>query len=295
VKRYKKLLTAVLVIGIVLLVSVILVFLEGPPPEYATLPEVVSETFDILSTDYGQPFILLTLPLAIGTDIIVWTIGVTIWLFGYGSWPGQALSIFLVTHPVLYYFFNIVSLLLGLFVMVVLPYWIFSAVRKAMNTKEHLDWGSSIVGTITLVMAIWILAQLVVQGINDQLIKISVGVAAFSTGILLPLKYKKVDLNFFVGLIGIIIGVFFFATLLQGIPLSIYSIWFIIYAVRGLLQASTYRTVASSQYAVLMVLNFLLLISGLLGVILPFFTLNSLLLIVVAIALMIESVITWLE
>jgi len=43
-----------------------------------------------------------------------------------------------------------------------------------------------------------------------------------------------------------------------------------------------------------MALNFLLLVLGMLGVILPFFTLNSLPL-VVAIALMIESVITWLE
>jgi len=75
---------------------------------------------------------------------------------------------------------------------------------------------------------------------------------------------------------------------------SVYSIWFIIYAVRGLLQARTYRTVAPSQYSVLTVLNFLLLVLGLLGTIIPFFTLNSLPL-VVAIALIIESLITWLE
>jgi len=43
-----------------------------------------------------------------------------------------------------------------------------------------------------------------------------------------------------------------------------------------------------------MALNFLLLVLGMLGVILPFFTLNSLPL-VVAIALITESVITWLE
>jgi len=73
------------------------------------------------------------------------------------AWP--SLEIFLSAHSCNPPCFLRRFLLLGLFVMVVLPYWIFSAVRKAMNTQKHLDWGSSIVGTITLVMGMHILAH----------------------------------------------------------------------------------------------------------------------------------------
>ncbi|MBK6586114.1 MAG: hypothetical protein IPG26_03480 [Coprothermobacter sp.] len=133
-KRYKKLLTAVLVIGIILVVFAIVLLLFG------LIPSKEIATYYILVADFSLPFILLALPLAIGFDIIAWTIGVIIWLFGYGSWPGQALEIVLSAHPVIHHVFYVVFLLLGLFVMVVLPYWIFSAVRKAMNTQKHLDW-----------------------------------------------------------------------------------------------------------------------------------------------------------
>jgi len=70
-------------------------------------------TYYILVADFSLPFILLALPLAIGFDIIAWTIGVIIWLFGYGSWPGQALEIFLSAHPVIHHVFYVVFLLLG--------------------------------------------------------------------------------------------------------------------------------------------------------------------------------------
>lgn len=290
-KRYKKLLTAVWVIGIILVVFAIVLVLFGLIPS----KDIEIATYYILVADYSLPFILLALPLAIGFDIIAWTIGVIIWLFGYGSWPGKALEIVLSAHPVINHVFYVVFLLLGLFVMVVLPYWIFSAVRKAMNTQKHLDWGSSIVGTITLVMGMHILAHfLSPRGIAIPIIDYVVEIPALATGILLPLKYKRIDYNFLAGLFGIVFSILLFATRFYRPSFSIYSIWFIIYAARGILQVRTYRTVAPSQYSVLMVLNLLLLVLGLLGVALPFFALGSLPL-VVAIALIIESLITWLE
>jgi len=291
VKRYKKLLTAVLVIGIILVFFAIVLLLLGLIPS----KDIKIATYDILAADSSLPFVLLTLPLAIGVDIITWTIGVIIWLFGYGSWPGQALKVVLSAHPVLYYSFTIVSLLLGLFVMLVLPHWIFLTVRKAMNTQKHLDWGSTIVGTITLVMGMHILTHfLSPRGIATAIIWYVVGIPAIATGILLPLKYRRIDYNFLAGLIGIVYGILLFATRFNYPSFSVYSIWFIIYAVRGLLQARTYRTTAPSQYIVLMTLNFLLLVLGLLGTIIPFFTLTSLP-IPITIALIIESLITWLE
>jgi len=289
-KRYKKLSTAVWVLGIILVVFAIVLLLFGLIPSKEDMA-----TYYILVADHALPFILLALPLAIGFDIIAWTIGVIIWLFGYGTWPDKALEIVLSAHPVIHDVFYVVFLLLGLFVMVVLPYWIFSVVRKAMNTQKHLDWGSSIVGTITLVMGIHILAHfLSPRGIAIPIIDYVVEIPALATGFLLPLKYKRIDYNFLAGIIGMVYGILLFATHLDDPSFSIYGIWFIIYAVRGLLQARTYRTVAPSQYSVLMVLNLLLLVLGLLGVALPFFALGSLPL-VIAIALITESVITWLE
>jgi len=99
-KRYKKLLTAVLVIGIILVVFAIVLLLFGLIPS----KDIKIATYYILVADFSLPFILLALPLAIGFDIIAWTIGVIIWLFGYGSWPGQALEIFLSAHPVIHMF-----------------------------------------------------------------------------------------------------------------------------------------------------------------------------------------------
>jgi len=297
-KPKKRIQTVALVIGIIFLASIIIVFLQGGPPKYASIPsKIKSQTFSILTSD--QFLAPLGLPLAIGLDIITWTIGVIIWLFGYGSWPGEALGIFLVAHPVIYYVFEIIFCFLGLFVMIVLPYWIFSAIRKAMNTKHYLDWGSSIVGTIALFMGIYILAQLVSsRGISFAILSIAVGTSALATGILLPLKYKTLAFNIVAGIMGILFGIVLLLGTFHAISLDVgsipFSIWFIVYAVRGLLQARVYKSTSPSQYIVLRVLNFLLVVFSLLGTVIPFFTLTGWHL-VVAIALITESLITWLE
>jgi len=84
-KRYKKLLNCSVGYWIILVVFAIVLLLFGLIPS----KDIKIATYYILVADFSLPFILLALPLAIGFDIIAWTIGVIIWLFGYGSWPGK--------------------------------------------------------------------------------------------------------------------------------------------------------------------------------------------------------------
>jgi len=289
--------------GVICLFSFIFLLGEDPPSSAVWLSGYDKTNFliEALGADYIGPFILPYLPYFVGLDLSTWTLGLIFYAFGYGSWPGQALGIVLSAHPVLAWVVAILFMLLGGVVCIGVPYLVSGLVRIISKSEQELDWGSALVGTITLVMALQAFAQLTAPRGNALAMVLDfVGIPALFTGILLPLKHKKLDYNFWVG----IIGIFFGLTLLSGTlekvlsltPLlwSVYSIWFIIYAVRGLLQTRTYRTTAPSQYSVLMILNFLLLVLGLLGTIIPFFTLNSLPL-VVAIALIIESLITWLE
>jgi len=91
----------------------------------------ISFTYDLLASDFFLPFLVpLYLSCMIGMDICVWTIGLILWLFGLGRWPGQALGIVLSYVPSLDLLLLILFALLGAVAMVGIPYVVFSAIKR---------------------------------------------------------------------------------------------------------------------------------------------------------------------
>lgn len=58
-----------------------------------------SEFLELLGGDWAGLGKLLWPPIALGSDIMVWTVGSIVWLFDPEGWPGEALGRLLLTHP----------------------------------------------------------------------------------------------------------------------------------------------------------------------------------------------------
>lgn len=89
-----------------------------------------SAVIDMFTLDKIQPFLLLYFPYAIGLDLSMWTIGLIPWLFGNGSWPGEALGIVFNVYPALAWVDVILFTFLGGIAIVEIPYLIFQVAKK---------------------------------------------------------------------------------------------------------------------------------------------------------------------
>jgi len=138
-KRYKAPLIAGLILGGISLIFFLLLGV-GPHPMSMALMESRPYIYivRIFTVDVVQPFLLLHLPYAVGADLAIWTIGLILWLIGYGSWPGQALDIVFSAHPALWWINFIFFTLLGGIVLVGIPYLIFQSIKER-NKQQAAD------------------------------------------------------------------------------------------------------------------------------------------------------------
>jgi len=60
---------------------------------------VYSEFIDLLGADWVGIGKFLWPPIALGSDILAWTVGTVVWLFHPVGWPGSALGRFLAPYP----------------------------------------------------------------------------------------------------------------------------------------------------------------------------------------------------
>ena len=60
---------------------------------------VYSEFLDLMKADWVGLGKLFWPPIALGSDILAWTVGTVVWLFHPVGWPGAALGHLLLPHP----------------------------------------------------------------------------------------------------------------------------------------------------------------------------------------------------
>ena len=60
---------------------------------------VYSEFIDLMKADWVGLGKLFWPPIALGSDILAWTVGTAVWLFHPVGWPGAALGHLLLPHP----------------------------------------------------------------------------------------------------------------------------------------------------------------------------------------------------
>lgn len=78
-------------------------------------------------------FKLLLFPYAAGLDLSIWTIGLIGCIFGCGSSPFQALGKVFVNHPIIEWFVLIIYTIVGGLILIMLPYYFISVVKKLLK------------------------------------------------------------------------------------------------------------------------------------------------------------------
>ena len=64
-----------------------------------TVAPVHSEFIDLMEADWVSLGKFFWPPIALGSDILAWTVGTVVWLFRPVGWPGAALGRLLLPHP----------------------------------------------------------------------------------------------------------------------------------------------------------------------------------------------------
>ena len=107
--------------------------MAGSSPAYASPQSFIVAGIRALFGPQHSPFGLLGLPFVFGMDLLIWTVGVLLWLPMRQGWPGTALFAFFGRHERLGTAMITVSTALGGIGLVWLLAWLLSLIPRVLT------------------------------------------------------------------------------------------------------------------------------------------------------------------